>query len=357
MKLKKSKKTNKNSSLAVKILGLLLIVTVILVTLIFIGLDLKKDQTKGAQSVAGIIENSDDYKSLDLKIASKATYSSSPITVSKQLAVENNVDHQVVQFKVTKDGLSESALMTLPTTPKPAKGFPVIILCHGYVNPVFYRTEKAYLGDMEYYSQHGFVVIKPDFRGQGFSIGQGSPDGAYYSMAYNTDVLSLVAAVKQTKTLDKNNINLWGHSMGAYIALRASVLSPDIKHTILLSGPVGYIQDMFNSYVAISDTNNAIAGALRLRQLSAHGTPNTNPTFWNNTSPINFLSNSKTFYQIHTGSLDQIVPTHLSADLDQALTKVNLPHEYFVYPRGEHGLGPERTTIWARSLSRLTTAP
>jgi dipeptidyl aminopeptidase/acylaminoacyl peptidase len=307
--------------------------------------------------ILGRAEPDDAYKYLNLDVASKATYNSGTLSTVRDLGVARGVDHKVVQFQVPKDDLTENALLTLPTTPQPEKGYPVVILCHGYVNPVYYSTEKAYLTDMEFYSQHGFAVIKPDFRGQGFSITAGAPEGAYYSMAYNTDVMSLIAAIKATPYLDKNRINLWGHSMGAYVALRAGVLSPDIKNAVLLSGPVGNIQDMFSSYIAISDTNNPTAGSIRAAQLAAHGTPIGNPAYWNKTSPLNYLKNTKTTYQIHTGTADQIVPTRFSADLDNALTRAGKPHEYFIYPAADHGLVNHRGAIWQRSLAAFNKQP
>lgn len=307
----------------------------------------------GKNSTQGLNESPTAYKNLDLSIAATATYPSKPIEVIKDLGVARGVSHKTVRFEVVKDKLSEYGLMTQPTTPPPSGGYPVLLLLHGYVNPLYYSTEEAYLGDMEFYSQRGYAVIKPDLRGQGLSIGAGSAEGAYYSMAYNTDLMSLISAVKLTANLNDNKINLWGHSMGAYIALRASVLSPDIKNTIILSGPVGSIRDMYNAYVAISDTGNQTAGAIRAAALAAKGTPNSNPDYWEKTSPLNYLNKSKSFYQIHIGSSDRIVPPKFSSDLERALSGLNKPNEYFVYQGGDHGLLGVRNSIWARSVYRL----
>jgi len=241
----------------------------------------------------------------------------------------------------------------LPQSAPPASGYPILVLCHGYVNPWSYSTTKSYLSDMEFYSKKGFAVLKPDFRGQGLSIPDGQPEGAFYSTAYNTDVLSLISAAKQTSYLDKNNISIWGHSMGAYVALRAAVVDPDIKNVILLSGPVGYPQDMYQSYVAVSDTANPVAAYIRLNQLNTHGTPITNPSFWNAAAPINFVASTKANIQIHVGDQDATVPPHFSADLDSALSAANKPHGYFVYAGGLHGLVAERSQIWQRSLALL----
>ncbi len=296
----------------------------------------------------------DNYKQLNLGLAAKAYYSNTAIQKSRTTTSGAGFTNMVFDFKVPKDNLTEHGLMSLPTSPAPPHGYPVVILLHGYANPWSYSTYNAYLGDMEFYAAHGFAVLKPDFRGQGLSIADGTPDGAYYSMSYNTDVMSLIAATRQTHYLSKTDINLWGHSMGAYIALRAAVLSPSIKNVILLSGPVGNIADMFSSYVAISDRLNPTASAIRADMLDKFGTPVTNPSYWNNTSPLNYLSKTKAHIQIHVGSADKIVPPHFSADLDKKLTEAKKDHEYYVYPGGTHGLGKDRSLIWSRSLSALT---
>jgi uncharacterized protein len=353
MSAKKSKKffikNNKTKIVLLVILTLALIGIVVMFTRLNYEIALADPENL----ITGRNESSNSYKSLDLGIASTATFTSKSLEVVKDLGVSRGVKHQIIKFNVEKDGLVEYGLLTLPTSSEPPNGYPVVILIHGYVTPLYYSTEEAYVGDMEYYSSRGYAVIKPDLRGQGLSIGAGSAEGAYYSMAYNTDVMSLIASVKQTKFLNKDKINIWGHSMGGYIALRASVLSPDIKNTIILSAPVGNIQEMFNAYVAISDTNNQTAGAIRASQLAKNGTPVSNPTYWDKTSPLNYLNNSKSYYQIHTGSADQIVPTQFSAELSAALNKANKPHEYFVYQGGDHGLLGLRNTIWSRSYYRL----
>lgn len=291
------------------------------------------------------------YDSLDLSLARQASYTNGPIKVIKDFGTANGVHKELVNFDVPKDGLSEYGLMTLPAGQ--AKNYPVLILCHGYSSPQAYSTLESYIGDMNFYSQHGFAVIKPDYRGNGFSLSYGLPTGAYYSMAYNTDVMSLIAAIKSTNYLNKDNISLWGHSMGAYIALRAAVLSADIKNLILLSGPVGTPQDMYADYQPISDNNNPLALEVRDQELQAHGTPLSNPEYWNKVTPLSYLKDIKAHVQIHVGTADKVVPPKFSADLDRILNRDHIAHQYFIYKGGHHGLGQQRGLIWSRSLTLL----
>jgi dipeptidyl aminopeptidase/acylaminoacyl peptidase len=290
------------------------------------------------------------YKNLDLSEAAKASYTNQPLSVIKDLGIVRNIKRSLVNFEVPKDGISENALMTLPTTAQPAKGYPVVILCHGYANPWEYSTTSAYLADMEFYSSNGYAVIKPDFRGQGSSLSSGTPEGAYYSMAYNTDILSLVAAIKQTTYLDKNNLSIWGHSMGGYVALRAAMLEPAIKNVVVVSAPVGTIQNMYSDYVAISDTHNSTAAQIKAEQINQHGTPAANPDYWNKVSPLSYLATTKANIQIHVGTNDGIVPPEFSEELDTKLNELHKDHAYYIYQGGLHGLVPQRPLIWQRSL-------
>lgn len=293
------------------------------------------------------------YKDLDLSIARQATYSNTEIVRVRDLGVASGVRRVVFKFAVPKDKLTEYGLMTLPAALAPKSGYPVIILAHGYATPHSYSTTASYIGDMEFYSRHGFAVLKPDFRGQGLSLSEGAAEGSYYSMAYNTDVMSLIASIKVTPYLNKNKINIWGHSMGAYIALRAAVLSPDIKTAIILSGPVGTPEHMYGDYSAISDMSNPVALRIRDGQIALHGTPLSDPSYWDKTSPLNYLVGNKVYFQIHVGTGDKIVPPGFSADLDNALLKARKTHGYFVYPGAPHGLGAQRGLIFPRTLQVL----
>jgi uncharacterized protein len=352
--MKKTKKPKLNAKRHLTRLYLVLIGLIFVAASVGIYERLSSGQTQTGQLDENQTSAGENLnRSLDLRLAAKAAYPSSPLSVVKDLGVSGGIKTQTVSFTVPTDGLREYGLMMLPATPKPANGYPAIILCHGYINPQEYLTSEGYLSDMNFYASHGFAVIKPDFRGQGLSLGQGQAEGAYYSMVYNTDVMSLISSLKQTDYIDKTKLNLWGHSMGAYIALRASVISKDIKNAILLSGPVGSFKQTYLSYVPPSDENNPLALRIRNQVFSKYGTPAEDTAFWKNASPDSFLDKTSTNIQIHVGSLDPVVPPELSADLDADLNGLHIAHQYYVYQDGRHGLMLQRSLIWSRSLAVL----
>ncbi len=295
------------------------------------------------------------FDSLDLKLAAKATYPSQPVQLTQDLGADNGVKLQHFSFKAIDDRLLEYGLVTLPNTPRPAAGYPTLILLHGFSSPRDYNTDTFYLPDMEFYSEHGFAVFKPDFRGQGLSVNSGHPNSPFYSMDYNTDVMSLISALKQSSFVDRTNISIWGHSMGGYVGLRAAVLSPDIKNLIVLSGPVDSLAKMYATYVPTSDSRDPYALKTRNEVFSKYHTPD-HDRFWTDSSPIYLLPMIKAKVQIHVGLDDHTVPPEFSADLNSALTGGNIPHQYFTYPDGSHSLRQQRDLIWSRSLQLLTGA-
>lgn len=357
---KKTTKTVKKQSPrpVARYLAAFLLIALVVAATAFIAYEFRREHRElGQYNVSDPFIGADTYKSLDLKVASRASFPSSAIRIYRDLPSAAGLRRQEFAFDVKDDHLTEYGLMLTPSSRKPAAGWPVVILLHGFMDAPSYETDESYLTEMVEYASHGFAVLKPDLRGQGLSINSGHADSAYYSMSYNTDVLSLVSAVKDTKGLDAHNINLWGHSLGAYLALRAGVISKDIKNIILLSTPADSLREMYLTYIPPSDENNPYALATRAEVFSRYGSPEENTRFWYDASPINFVGRIKAYVQIHVGTDDQVVPPRFSADLDAAFTRQGVRHQYFEYPGGGHALSAERPLIYERSLKLLQAQP
>jgi predicted esterase len=87
--------------------------------------------------------------------------------------------------------------------------------------------------------------------------------------------------------------------------------------------------------------------------LQEHGSPLSNPDYWNKVSPLAYLNKVKAHIQIHVGTNDLVVPPLFSQDLNTVLDNLHQPHSYYVYEGGRHGLVPQRALIWQRSLQLL----
>lgn len=332
------------------IYGVLTVITVILCIAIGMNQYMEHVALQEALSRAEEKSNTSKAASLDLRVAAQATYENSLITEVLDMGIQRDLSHKLISYD--SDGFKQYAYVVLPNNAPPADGYPVMLLLHGFVRPSHYKTRgDAYLGDMEFYARNGYAVIRPDFRGNGNS--EGLAEGAYFSMAYNTDILSLIAGLKEVPSFDSANIAVWGHSMGGYLALRAAVLSPDIKDIILLAAPVGSIFDLYTRYYPPSDRINPVSKKVRDQVIKKYGTPLTNEYFWHNASPIYFLDRLQARVQIYTGGQDRIVPSSFSEDLAYALESSGKPYLYRYYENGDHGLGAERESIQNDSINYL----
>src|SRR6059058_340826 len=141
---------------------------------------------------------------------------------------------KILRPSYRSDGLKIFGLLTVPNGRKPAGGWPVIIFNHGYIPPAQYRTTERYVAYVDGFASHGYLVFKPDYRGHGSSEGQ--PSSAYGSPGYTVDVLNAVTTLQRYPDADRNRIGMWGHSLGGNITLRALVIDPRIKMTVIWAG-------------------------------------------------------------------------------------------------------------------------
>ncbi|HEY2004511.1 MAG TPA: alpha/beta fold hydrolase [Candidatus Saccharimonadia bacterium] len=254
------------------------------------------------------------------------------ITVEQQLAPRSGCATAVVSYH--SDGYKIFALETRPPTPPPAGGYPVLILAHGYIDPTQYQTTGTdYASFIAAYCAQGYLVLKPDYRGNGHS--EGIAVGGHFSPAYTYDILNLAASLRSLPQADSNRIALLGHSMGGHVVLRALVATHGlpIKAAVFASGVVGSLQDI--AYHWPSPVPSDIP-PVRDQVIAQHGSPQQDPTFWHDASAINYVSAVPCPVQINHGSADTVVPLAFSQHLDTALSAAHIPHEFHIYPGGDH---------------------
>jgi dipeptidyl aminopeptidase/acylaminoacyl peptidase len=232
----------------------------------------------------------------------------------------------------------------------------VIIFNHGYIPPEQYRTTERYVAYVAAFAKNGYIVFKPDYRGNGSSEGQ--PEGAYYSPAYAVDVLNALASLKRYPDANPGKIGMWGHSMGGNITLRDLVVDPtDIKVAVIWGGVVGSYDDLMNNWqrrvrYVPSTRELALRNNYRQSITTTYGTPASNPDFWNAIDPTYFLSDITAPIQLHTGGNDEEVPVDFSQKLYDKLTQLGKTVEYYNYPGGDHNISsPNFEVAMQRSIA------
>jgi uncharacterized protein len=273
------------------------------------------------------------------------SYPGSELTTEQNLGDQGGYYNQIVSYQ--SDGLKIYALQSIPNGTPPSDGWPVVILNHGYVNPANYQTNSAdYQQFIAALARAGFMVVKPDYRGHGRS--QGTPEGGHFSPVYTYDVLNLVATLKHTPGVNPSRIGIMGHSLGGHVALRAIVVSKDIKASVLLAGVVGSMYDFFYNWPhspAPFDQPTTVVQGKRQELVAKYGTPKDNPAFWDSVSAINYVSAVAGPVQVNHDEADSVVPKLFSDHLVAALHQAGKPVDYQVYPGDDHQFTTNRTAV------------
>lgn len=278
-------------------------------------------------------------------------YPGSDIKIEETLSPGSNYKRYIVSFKV--EGFKEYAYMTIPNLKKPANGYPVIVFNHGYQIPKLYTPDGNYIAYMDAIARSGYIIFKPDYRGNGKS--EGNPGSTYFSPNYHIDVLNAIASIKKYEDANPNKIGIWGHSMGGNITLRVSEASPDIKAAVIWSGVVGSYQDIiYNWQDKVSYKPEALDLYLRnlglSQMLAINSTPIQNPTFWNSIDPTTNLNYINAPFQIHVGLNDNQVPPNFSKSLSDKMNKQGKFVEYYEYPGANHDINQSFDLAMKRTI-------
>lgn len=297
--------------------------------------------TSGVSNVFSTPTPGEPLNPLSIKAMRERSYPGSDIVIEQTLSDGENYKQYVASYK--SDGLKIYALLTIPKgNNPPTGGWPVIVFNHGYIPPETYQTTERYIAYVASFARSGYIVFKPDYRGNGKSEGQ--PEGAYYSPAYATDVLNAVSSVKKYPGVNPDKIGMWGHSLGGNITLRDLVVdTKDIKAAVIWGGVVGSYNDLMNNWqrrVTYQPPQRELAlrNNYRKRITDTYGTPESNPAFWQSVDPIYFLSDITAPIQLHAGSDDEEVPVAFSQSLFKKLTDSGKTAEFYSYPGGDHNI-------------------
>jgi uncharacterized protein len=287
-------------------------------------------------------QNSEELHPMDITALRDRTYPGSEIVIEETLPSAANYKKYIASY--ISNGYKIYGLLTIPNTPQPSGGYPVIIILHGYIPPAQYSTTDSYRSSQDGLAGHGFVTFKPDLRGHGRS--EGVATGAHFSESYVVDTLNLLSAFKEYEVVDSNKIDVWGHSNGAEMTLRLMVITKEIKAAVMWAGVVGSFEDMLETY------NLRIPFMRNMPTLvDQYGLPSQNPTFWNTIDPYNYLNDFSGAVQIHHGTADDSVPVELSINLYNSLKEKNKATEYFEYQGADHNLNGVSGTAMSRSVT------
>lgn len=280
-------------------------------------------------------------------------YPGSELVIEETLSPGSNYDRTIVSY--LSEGLKIYALLTVPRGEKPATGWPVVIFNHGYIPPTQYRTTERYIAYTDAFSRNGYILLRPDYRGHGFS--EGTPTNSFASPAYTVDVLNAMASVMAYPDADPDRVGMWGHSMGGSITLRAMVVTDTIKAGVIWAGVTAPYPMIIQRWVerwadrptptpnpddTANDWNDEI---FRLDAVEE------NRAFWEAIDPFSYLDEMSGPVQIHHGTADDSVPVEYSEILHASLGEAGQVSELFIYPNDNHNISSSFGAAMQRSVA------
>ncbi|MDP2648237.1 MAG: alpha/beta fold hydrolase [Candidatus Yanofskybacteria bacterium] len=236
-----------------------------------------------------------------------------------------------------------SGIMNVPVGSGP---FPVLVLNHGYIDPAVYTNGRGLRREQDYLASRGYVVIHPDYRNHAQS--DNDPDSDFkLRLGYVEDVINAVIAVQESGLpyINKEKIGMLGHSMGGGVTINTMIVKPELIRAAVLFAPVSsdYVQN-FERWTRPNSTRRPLAE----RIVSAYGSPEANPEFWENVSAVNFFGRVEIPVMTHHGTADASVPLEWSQDTHAALLDNGKDSTLHIYPNEPH----EFAAAWPEVMRR-----
>lgn len=265
----------------------------------------------------------DPYADLGIDALSARSYGGGQVVDLGILATAGSFSRHLISYP--SDGLTVNGFMDIPFGSGP---FPVVLVLHGYVDPVGYKVENYTAGYAAAFANAGYIAIHPNYRN--YPPSDSGPNE--FRVGFAIDVLNLIANVNaqagQTGILEAANpdaIFLWGHSMGGGITLRVLAVGADVQAALVYGSMSGderrnfeHIRDVLSE--GERGNEELVATDEQLARIS----------------PIFFYDGIQVPLSIHHGDIDDVVPLAWSLELCNLLTSLGKVVECFTYHNMPH---------------------
>ncbi|MEV6170782.1 prolyl oligopeptidase family serine peptidase [Streptomyces sp. NPDC051954] len=244
-------------------------------------------------------------------------------------------------YEVTYEanGLTISGLMNIPEGKGP---FPALVLAHGYIDPAVYTTGRGLAREQDLLARNGYVVLHTDYRNHARS--DKDPDNnVSLRLGYTEDAIGAAMALRSSgrPEIDGDRLGLLGRSMGGGVVYNSLVVAPGLFDAAVAFAPVSAHPEENIDQFQRPDADPVVA------EIEAeHGTPEENPKFWREVSPLTYVDRVTEPLLIHHGTVDDTCPIawtrHTVAAFEKAGKDVRL--------RTYQGEGHTFYGQWPRSM-------
>lgn len=302
------------------------LVTILLGGIIFLRQNNNKQDNIFQRTLEKVIPGTEDKPTssnpLAIENLRNKTYEGSKISIEETLSV--NAFYTAYRVSYMSDGLKIFAAMNVP---KGQGSFPVVVLNHGYYNPTTFNTGDGTRTMADILARNGYLTLASDYRGHGESDSDGVSRG--HRGEYSTDVLNLIASVKNIEQSDPERIGIWGHSMGGEITLKVLEINDKVKAAVLWAPTSGDSEKNYERWTRRF-------GGDQVQHQDSRGFEPIKPQTLRETSSINYLNYISAPIQLHHGTADTEVPYDWSVELNEKLKDVDKNVYFFTYEGQDH---------------------
>lgn len=286
-----------------------------------------------------------------IPVLQNRTYNSAVLTKEQDVPSSGAFTSEIISYSV--DSFIEYALLDIPSIQKPPDGFPVVVLNHGYIVPSEYNTVSSYAGVADFFANSSYIVLKPDYRGNGNSQGK---EDALQRYDYPVDIMTLLASIKNIPQADSSHIYLWGHSMGGEVTLtvleilgKQPTLAKNVKGAVLWA-PVTDPALWFQKPNLEKTPEAMLTPFPYTKTFAILGQPSDASSTWQSINPLRYLSSIMVPIQLNHGTSDPTVPYSWSVSLRDQLKTLNKQVTFISYPGADHNLLPDTNQALQNSL-------
>jgi dipeptidyl aminopeptidase/acylaminoacyl peptidase len=234
----------------------------------------------------------------------------------------------------SSDGRMVGGVLVKPVGYQPGQRYPLIVAIHGGPASADVLGFNGGYGS-QVYAGAGYVVLRPNYRGS-TNYGEAHRTdivGDYFPQGYE-DIMTGVDHLIRQGIVDESRMGALGWSAGGHWS------NWILTHT-----------DRFKAISSGAGTSNWISmyaqsDVQRNRQfyLGDELPYDDFDAYWEQ-SPIRYIRNAKTPTMIHVVKGDPRVPSPQSVELHQALKRIGVPTELFMYPGESHGIPDARNQL------------
>lgn len=208
--------------------------------------------------------------------------------------------------------------------------FPAIVLNHGYIDPAVYRTGQGLAREQDALARAGFVVLHTDYGGHAASdpIGRLEQESR---LAYTTDAVNAVAALRALPYVDDERLAMLGRSMGGAVTMNALVTHPGlVRAAVLYASVSSELVENIEHFTARSRPDRAQEIYVMF------GSPRENPGFYADLSPRTFFDRITEPLLVHHGTADATCPPRWATETQRAMRAAGVRSRLRWYDGEDH---------------------